>query len=156
MRLKRLFPMLLLLCTFSTGLAESSRGNYHALRLKPGQDLKIELTRFLKENEIRACAVVTCVGSLTWANLRFANEPEGSRLEGPFEIVSLVGCGGKGSWHLHLSVSDREGKMTGGHLMEGSIVRTTAEIVLVELTELEFERLDDPQTGYKELKIRKP
>ena len=43
--------------------------------------------------------------------------------------------------------------MTGGHLMDGSTVRTTAEIVLVELTELEFERADDPETGYKELRV---
>jgi uncharacterized protein len=153
MKLKRFFPLLLLLCAFSSAWAESSPGKYHAFRLHPGQDLKSELTRFIQEKELGACAVVTCVGSLTRANLRFANEPSGSVVEGPLEIISLVGCGGKGSWHLHLSVSDKEGRMTGGHLMHGSTVRTTAEIVLVELTELEFERADDPETGYKELRV---
>lgn len=149
----KLLPLLFLLCAFSPAWAEDSPGRYHALRLKPGQDLKWELTRFLEQKEIKACAVVTCVGSLSRAHLRFANLSEGTVVEGPLEIQSLVGCGGKGSWHLHLSVADREGKMSGGHLLDGNIVRTTAEIVLVELTELEFDRIDDPETGYKELRV---
>lgn len=146
---------MLLFCAMSGAWADNSQGKYHAVRLKPGQDLKLELTRFLQEKEISACAVVTCVGSLTEARLRFADEPEGKPVEGPLEIISLVGCGGKGAWHLHLSVADREGRMSGGHLLEGCIIRTTAEIVLVELTELEFERVHDPQSGYKELEIRR-
>src|SRR5690606_15624707 len=74
--LMKLLPLLLLMCAFSTAWAESSSGEYHALRLKPGQDLKAELTHFLKQNDVKACAVVTCVGSLTRANLRFANESQ--------------------------------------------------------------------------------
>jgi uncharacterized protein len=155
MRLPHLISLLLILCSFTVTWADTSSGKHYALRLKPGQDLKIELTRFLEENQLKACAVVTCVGSLTRANLRFANEPSGSLIDGPLEIVSLVGCGGKGAWHLHLSVSDQKGKMTGGHLLDGCIVRTTAEIVLVELTDLEFDRVDDPETGFKELKVRR-
>lgn len=151
----KLLSLLLLLCAFSPAWAQDSSGRYHAFRLKPGQDLKQELTRFLEQKEIKACAVVTCVGSLTQANLRFANVSEGRIVEGPLEIQSLVGCGGKGTWHLHLSVADREGKMTGGHLLDGNLVRTTTEIVLVELSDLEFERLHDPETGYKELQVRR-
>ncbi len=153
-----MFRMLALLCGLAllagVARAQSSESRYHALRLKPGQDLKKELTEFLDKREIRACAVLTCVGGLTEANLRFAAEPGGTVVPGPLEIISLVGCGGMGKWHLHLSVSDREGQMTGGHLMDGSIIRTTAEIVIVELTELEFHRVLDEQTGYPELEVR--
>lgn len=134
--------------------AQSSEARYHALRLKPGQDLKQELTRFLTRNDLAACAIVSCVGSLTGANLRYAAEPGGTIVAGPLEIVSLVGCGGQGKWHLHLSVSDQRGDTKGGHLMDGSIVRTTAEIVIVELTELEFPRVLDEQTGYPELQVQ--
>ena len=150
----KLLSLLLVFCSLSVGWAEESQGKHHAFRLTPGQDLKVELTRFLEESQMKACAVVTCVGSLTQAQLRFANEPSGSSIEGPLEIITLAGCGGNGTWHLHLSVADAKGNMSGGHLLDGCIVRTTAEIVLVELTDLEFKRVDDPQTGYKELKVR--
>lgn len=145
---------LLALCLFGSGSAQESTGRYHALRLHPGQDVKKELSRYVKENDLRACAVVTCVGSLTEANIRYANEPGGSLVEGPLELVTVTGCGGTGGWHLHIAVSDKEGRTTGGHLMDGSIVRTTVEIVLVELSELEFHRIHDPESGYRELEVR--
>ena len=144
----------LLLGMVCTGWAEPSKGRYHAVRLKPGQDLKVELTQYLREQNIRACALVTCVGSLTEARIRYADRAESSLVPGPLEIVSLVGCGGLGKWHLHLSVSDSQGRTLGGHLLDGNIVRTTAEIVLVELEELEFDRVHDPETGYQELEVR--
>jgi len=50
-------------------------------------------------------------------------------------------------------VTDQEGKASGGHLKEGSIVRTTAEIVILEPEDVYYLRETDAQTGYKELKI---
>jgi uncharacterized protein len=147
---------LLVLALSSSAWSEpaESNGRFHALRLVPGQDLKIALCNFIEQREIQACAVVTCVGSLTQAHLRFADKPAGEVVEGPLEIQSLVGCGGDGTWHLHLSVADENGQMSGGHLLDGSIVRTTAEIVIVEMPQLEFQRVLDPQTGYPELTIK--
>ena len=135
--------------------AEPVKGVYHALRLSPGDDLKQSLSEYAQTHNIGALAVVTCVGSLSKAGVRYANVPSGTSLEGPFEIVSLVGCGGIAGWHLHIGLSDSDGKMIGGHLMEGSLVFTTAEIVLVELKKTDFQRSHDPQTGYKELDIRR-
>lgn len=153
------YSRLLLLAPLLLGMVipawpQSSPGRYHALRLRPGQDLKVELTRYLETNKLAACAVVTCVGSLTESRIRFADEPGPTLVRGPLEIVTLVGCGGMGRWHLHLTVADNQGKVTGGHLADGSIVRTTAEIVLVELTELEFHRTFDPDSGYQELEVK--
>ena len=55
--------------------------------------------------------------------------------------------------HLHLSISDAECRVVGGHLLQGCIVRTTAEIVLAELEGAAFERPHDPLTGFAELSI---
>jgi len=55
--------------------------------------------------------------------------------------------------HLHLSVSDQRGKVTGGHLKEGAIVRTTVELVIAILPEWRFARIPDPETGSMELKV---
>jgi predicted DNA-binding protein with PD1-like motif len=94
------------------------------------------------------------VGSLKTANVRFANQPEGTPLAGPFEIVSLVGTFTREGGHLHISLSDSKGATLGGHLMPRSAVYTTAEIVLVELGDLAFSREKDNQTTYDELVIR--
>ncbi len=125
-----------------------------ALRLLPGQDLKTELMRLARDRQLKAAAVVTCVGSLKGASLRLAGRPDTLELEGPLEIVSLVGTISQAGVHLHLSVANREGVTRGGHLMEGSPVYTTAEIVVLELEGLEFTRQEDPATGFQELRIR--
>jgi uncharacterized protein len=101
-----------------------------ALRLAPRQDLKKELADLVKREKITAACVLTCVGSLSIANLRYAGKPEGSISARPLEILSLVGTLGRGGLHLHLTVGDEHGQTLGGHLLDGCLVRTTAEIVL--------------------------
>jgi uncharacterized protein len=123
----------------------------YALRLHPGQDLKQSLDAFAAENDILAGIVFTCVGSLRQAFLRLANQPHATRYDSAFEIVSLVGTLGPDGSHLHISISDPAGQTFGGHLMEGSLIYTTAEIVLGDLDELVFRRPVDPQTTYDEL-----
>lgn len=135
-------------------LAPASAGRHLALRLRPGQDLQQEIFAFARRQNLRAAAIVTCVGSLKTANVRFANQPEGTPLTGPFEIVSLVGTFTREGGHLHISLSDRKGATLGGHLMPQSAVYTTAEIVLVELEDLVFLREKDTETTYNELVIR--
>jgi len=125
-----------------------------AFRLTPGQDLKKEIEKKVKENGWQAVAVVTCVGSLNEANLRFANQKEGTKIPGKFEIVSLTGTLSPAGTHLHLSVSNSTGKTMGGHLMPGNFVYTTAEIVLVILKDYVFMREIDTTYGYKELKVK--
>ncbi len=45
--------------------------------------------------------------------------------------------------------------MIGGHLCAGSLVRTTAELVLALLPEWQFSRELDSATGFQELQIRR-
>lgn len=59
----------------------------------------------------------TCVGSLTNNTIRFANQSEGSKDDGHFEIVSLIGSVSVNGSHLHISISDSTGKTIGGHLL---------------------------------------
>jgi len=70
---------------------------------------------------------------------------------GHFEIVSLVGTLGRDGGHLHLCAADGDGVAFGGHLLDGSLVFTTAEVVVAELTDAEFRREPDPATGFREL-----
>ena len=54
-----------------------------------------------------------------------------------------------------MAVSDSYGNLTGGHLLEGCIVYTTAEIVIEETTDYLFTRENDGTTRWKELQIKK-
>lgn len=126
----------------------------HAIRLKPGEDLKLSIERFVKEKNIEAGWLATCVGSLMNYNLRFANQPAGTSGSGHFEIVSLVGTLSKNGSHVHLSISDSTGKTIGGHLLEGCKVYTTAEIVIQESKDVIFTREKDGTTPWEELQIK--
>jgi predicted DNA-binding protein with PD1-like motif len=135
--------------------AQSARLKAYALRLRPGQDLRVELEKFVKEKNIRAGLILTAVGSLQRASLRLANQSNATSFDDKFEIVSLVGTLSPDGLHLHLSLSDATGKTIGGHLVEGCKIYTTAEIVIGELKNLRFTREQDTQTGYKELRIHR-
>ena len=126
----------------------------YAFRLKPGEDLKKEIELFVKQNNIKAAIISTCVGSLTEANIRFANQPNGKTLKGFFEILSLSGVVSINGSHTHIAVADKKGKTIGGHLMDGSLIYTTAEIIITELSDLDFKRELDITYGYKELVIK--
>ncbi|MDP3728706.1 MAG: DNA-binding protein [bacterium] len=124
-----------------------------ALRLHPNQDLKQELIHFTKENNIKAGAILTCVGSLKKAIIRTANEKRILSLEQNFEIVSLIGTLSLDGVHIHISLATEEGHVIGGHLKEGCIIKTTAEIVIISFEKFSFSREFDTHTGYKELNI---
>ena len=124
---------------------------HHVIRLRPGQDLKAELLAFAEEHEVDAGWIVTCVGSLTQYALRFANVDEGSTGSGHFEIVSLTGTLARSGAHLHMSVSDSEGRTTGGHVLDGNVVYTTAELVIAVDHAKRFDREVDSTYGYREL-----
>jgi len=131
----------------------SSSMRTYALRLRPGQDVRQQLEAFVLQHQIRAGAIVTCVGSLTQATLRLANQEGPSVYRGHFEIVSLVGTLSINGSHVHLSVSDSTGRTLGGHLLDGNVVYTTAELVIGVLEELDFRREADPTFGYRELSV---
>jgi predicted DNA-binding protein with PD1-like motif len=125
----------------------------HAFRLKPGQDLKQGIEAMVNEKKITAGWISTGVGSLTKYNIRFANQPEGSSDSGHFEIVSLTGTVSVNGSHLHISISDSTGKTIGGHLLEGSTIYTTAEIVILSSNDLHFKREKDGTTPWEELQV---
>jgi len=139
----------------TAAMAPSSPLTAYALRLKPGADLRQQLTAFVAAHHLEAGAVLTCVGSLTDVSLRLANQENATYYHGHFEIVSLVGTlSASGGGHLHLAVADSTGRTLGGHLLDGCRIYTTAEIVLGALPALRFVREADPTFGYKELVVK--
>ena len=122
-------------------------------RLKPGEDLFHGMEQFIARNNIRAAAIMTCVGSLSQAMIRFADQQDVTSLEGSFEIVSLVGVLTDDGSHIHISLSDQIGRVVGGHLKPGAIVHTTAEVALMPIMDVRVTRELCTLSGYRELVV---
>lgn len=125
----------------------------HVCRLTAGQDLKAELLNLCHKHNIKAGSIISSVGCLNNLHLRLAGGSTYLKREGDFEIISLNGTLSQYGLHLHLSVADSQGHCLGGHLQEGCLINTTAEIILVEFKDLLFKREFDTATGYKELVV---
>jgi hypothetical protein len=121
------------------------------LRFSAGTDLRAALAAIPHLHGVDAAFVVQGIGSLSVACIRYAGKPDAAELHGDLEILTLGGSLGPDGPHLHISVSDGEGRVTGGHMGAGCVVRTTAEVLVALLPEHRFSREHDPATGYKEL-----
>ncbi len=129
----------------------------HASRLTPGTDLKSALERLTEELGLRAGCILTCVGSLSRARLRMPGAMGEAEVfktfAEPMEIVSLTGTLCPDGAHVHISLARPDGSCIGGHLVQGCIVNTTAELVIGEAPQVEFRRAPDAVTGYEELNV---
>jgi len=116
-------------------------------------DLLGSLTEAAGANGIRAGAIQV-MGALQEAKVGFYDQWSKAYRELPFnkplEIVSGTGNislrDGKPFVHLHLSLSDEEGKVFGGHAMEGCTV-FAAEYIIMPLTGTTPVRVFDETTG---------
>jgi predicted DNA-binding protein with PD1-like motif len=125
-----------------------------AIRLRPKQDLRQSLLAFAIEQQVQAGFILSAIGSLRPAAIRLANQPSASLLETDLELLTLSGTLSIDGLHLHLTVADATGQVIGGHLCDGSLIRTTAEIVIGIVPDVRFLRQPDAQTGYLELDIQ--
>ena len=136
----------------------------HPIRLHKGEDLVSSMEKAamsaMEKSGTSSSFVLTAVGSLESVTLRMANA---SNADGVFvnevkewkerlEVVSLVGTFSRDGKHLHMSVSDGEGNVFGGHVMSGTIF-TTLELVIGVILNVDFSRVQDITTGYKELLV---
>jgi predicted DNA-binding protein with PD1-like motif len=125
----------------------------YTFRLKPGQDLFDSIQAFVMEQHVEAGCILSGVGSLRHATLRLANREYKSEYPGPFEIVSITGTVSVHGSHLHISISDEDGKTIGGHFESGCKIYTTAEIVVAVFKDVVYKREFAEDSGYEELTV---
>lgn len=124
------------------------------IRLAPGADLRRALEQALATEQVAGAFVVSGIGSLRDVRLRFAAQEQATLLPGDFEIISIAGALTPDGAHLHMAVSDSEGRVVGGHVVVGNAVRTTVEVLLALTDGWHLARELDPATGYAELAVR--
>lgn len=125
----------------------------YTFRLASGQDLFNSIEMFVKERKIEAGCVLSGVGSLTHAAMRFADQLNPSEVVGHFEIVSITGTVSIHGSHIHISISDEQGQTIGGHLIPGCKIYTTAEIVIAVFDDVVYKREFAADSGYDELTV---
>lgn len=127
----------------------------YVFRLTKGMDLKKEIVKYCKDNNIKAGIIGACVGCCYEINFRLAGGEAFYHNVDDYEIVSMTGTISEDGVHVHVSFSDVEGKTVGGHLSDGCLVNTTAEICIIEIENYKLTRNFDESTGYKELDIER-
>lgn len=124
------------------------------MRLPPGADLRKALEEAVAARSGPAF-LISGIGSLVEARLRLAGAGEPDTVAGDLEMLTLSGTVADNGSHLHMSVADPAGRVIGGHVAYGCIVRTTAEVLLVLLPGWSLTRELDPATGFRELVVRR-
>lgn len=128
----------------------------HVFRVKPGQELLDEITRYCQEQAIQSGIVIGIIGSIENAQLNFLKALPGKydsvNYHGPLEIVCAQGSIALKDYtpiiHIHIQISG-EDICSGGHLAR-AIVFSTAEVTIGEL-DYQLQRQADSYTGLNEL-----
>ena len=104
------------------------------VRLRRGDDLLLSL-----------------VGCMTEARVRDASGVTVRHIAEPCEITALQGTVSARRCHVHIALSREDMTTLGGHLMEGTYINTTCELVLLEQDGWRYGVEQDAATGYDEI-----
>lgn len=121
--------------------------------IKNGDDLHNSLTVYCIKNNVKA-GLILAVGALKNAKLSFYDQAKKvfipQNINKSLEILSCLGNislkDGKPFVHAHLTVSDKTGRVYGGHLEKGSII-FACECTIVETSGELLNRKFDKLTG---------
>jgi len=128
-------------------------------RIFEDEDLAEAVKKRIEESDVKA-GVFILIGSLKKAVLGYYKEGEYKpiELDGPLEIASCMGNIAVNEKdeiivHPHIVVSNAKSEAFGGHLMKGSVVGATAELVIVEAVGVKLQRVFDEKTKLNLLKL---
>jgi predicted DNA-binding protein with PD1-like motif len=134
-------------------------GKISVFRLLENDDLIEAIKKKAEESNIKAGAFIL-IGSIKQAVLGYYKDGEykNTLLEGPLEVVSCMGNvaldeKGEVVVHAHVVVTNEKSEAFGGHLMKDSPVGATAELVIIEATEINMQRIFDEKTKLRLLKL---
>jgi hypothetical protein len=122
----------------------------HILRVDPGEDVLVQVRRFLAGSGLRQGVVLGGYGTLAayhihWvAHNRIPTKNWFGQGEGGIEILGMNGLVVDGKAHIHVTLSTTVGAF-GGHLEEGCIAYVLCEIY--------FGELSGPAMSYKRVPV---
>lgn len=140
--------------------AEGRLGRVIVARLLPGTDLLEGLQAVCEKHQIRSGVIISAIGSLDgvhYCNVEALPDKKCGYgygqvlyLDGPIELTGAGGvicsdADGSINLHVHINMSDKYGNAHGGHLMQGTRVLMTADVVLGEIGDVSMLRKFDPE-----------
>ena len=120
-------------------------------RLRRGDDLLLAIKNIAAEEHIELAAILSGVGCISKGRIRDSSGVTIRDITEPCEIVSLNGTVSEKRCHIHIALSKEDLSTIGGHLVEGCIINTTCELVLLELDGWKCNVEQDKETGYDEI-----
>ena len=140
-------------------MAQGKLGRVDALRLKPGTDVLLGLEEACKRSGINNGVILSAIGSLDSPHFCDVVElptkagygyGEVLHLTGPIELTNASGIichddEGNTNLHVHMTVTDRHGNAHGGHLVEGTKVLLTVDVIIAEIEGLVMGRKFDEE-----------
>ena len=120
-------------------------------RASSSRSFSCSISQLAAREGLRCAVVLSGVGCVTEARGRDASGVTVRHIAEPCEIVSLNGTVSAARCHLHIALAREDLSTLGGHLMEGTIINTTCELVLLELDGWRCGAEQDDETGYDEI-----
>ncbi len=127
-------------------------GSIFFSRISKGEDLAEAVKRRVGDYGVKR-GIFNLIGSLQNAVIGYYQNGKYHpvKLDGPLEIASCMGNisvtdEGETIIHPHIVVANDKGEAFGGHLMKGSIVGVTAELVVIEACGVILRRAFDEET----------
>lgn len=121
------------------------------IRIDPGELFLESLQRAIQEEKIRAGVVISGIGSLSVCKIHVVNAGYPPNLltrvqkyyeyKGSIELLSVQGIIADGEPHLHITFADENQNVHGGHLENGCVVLTMAEIAILRADSLPAKRV---------------
>ena len=140
-------------------MAQGKLGRVVALRLKPGTDVLLGLDEACKRSGINNGVILSAIGSLDSPHFCDVVEVptkagygygEVLHLTGPIELTNASGIichddEGNTNLHVHMTLTDRHGNAHGVHLVEGTKVLLTVDVIIAEIEGLVMGRKFDEE-----------
>ena len=123
----------------------------HTLKLNPQLDLRLSIKEFSNKNSISGF-VLGIVGDLSKAVFKCPTKKDLTTIKGHLEIITLNGTFSSDNVHLHLSFSDENCRVWGGHLENGTKVLKRADILIAEITKIDSDSIS-PKTINRKLDV---
>lgn len=135
--------------------AQGKLGRVIAVRLKPDTDVLLGLTEACRHYKISNGVILSAIGSLDGAKFcdvidlptkAGCGYGEVLHLSGPIELTGASGIicheknTGEINLHIHVNLCDRYGNGHGGHLVEGTKVKMTVDVIMAEIEGILMER----------------
>lgn len=128
------------------------KGSYELIfiRFDPGEGILENINKIIKEKNIKTGIVISGIGSLSACRIHGMNagippnllkrHKDYYEIKGTIELSSIQGVIADQKPHLHITVSKGGREVLTGHMEEGCIVFSLAEIVILKTDEINLRR----------------